>query len=149
MRASVQELEALGWRAFWIPAPDGHVAMTHAGFLLSCTERISVLNDIARIWSREPRWTQGAALLLYAVANLCHAGGGRRESHTANAWSRSSSTDYATAPIRAGPFLNVNEPGPVRSRRVEWRSRRQPRLAQLREPGLTNRADPPVLPIGG
>ncbi|WP_431896689.1 TIGR03620 family F420-dependent LLM class oxidoreductase [Nonomuraea sp. bgisy101] len=64
MRESVQELEELGWQAFWIPERDGREAMTHAGFLLSCTERISVVNGIARIWSREPRWTQGAALLL-------------------------------------------------------------------------------------
>jgi probable F420-dependent oxidoreductase len=64
MRDSIQELEELGWPAFWIPERDGREAMTHAGFLLSCTERISVINGIARIWSREPRWTQGAALLL-------------------------------------------------------------------------------------
>jgi probable F420-dependent oxidoreductase len=64
MRESVQELEELGWRAFWIPERDGREAMTHAGFLLSVTERITVVNGIARIWSREPRWTQGAALLL-------------------------------------------------------------------------------------
>jgi probable F420-dependent oxidoreductase len=64
MRESIQELEELGWQAFWIPERDGREAMTHAGFLLSCTERISVVNGIARIWSREPRLTQGAALLL-------------------------------------------------------------------------------------
>jgi probable F420-dependent oxidoreductase len=64
IRESIQELEELGWQAFWIPERDGREAMTHAGFLLSCTERISVINGIARIWSREPRWTQGAALLL-------------------------------------------------------------------------------------
>lgn len=63
MRESIQELEELGWRAFWIPERDGREALTHAGFLLSCTERISVVNGIARIWSREPRWTRGAALL--------------------------------------------------------------------------------------
>lgn len=64
MRESAQELEELGWRAFWIPERDGREAMTHAGFLLSVTERVAVVNGIARIWSREPRWTQGAALLL-------------------------------------------------------------------------------------
>ncbi|MFD1538601.1 TIGR03620 family F420-dependent LLM class oxidoreductase [Nonomuraea guangzhouensis] len=64
MRESIQELEELGWPAFWIPERDGREAMTHAGFLLSSTERITVINGIARIWSREPRWTQGAALLL-------------------------------------------------------------------------------------
>ena len=64
MRESAQELEELGWRAVWIPERDGREAMTHAGFLLSVTERIAVVNGIARIWSREPRWAQGAALLL-------------------------------------------------------------------------------------
>jgi probable F420-dependent oxidoreductase len=64
MRESVQELEELGWQAFWIPERDGREAMTHAGFLLSATERITVVNGIARIWSREPQWAQGAALLL-------------------------------------------------------------------------------------
>jgi hypothetical protein len=38
--------------------------MTHAGFLLAGTERITVVNGIARIWSREPEWTQAAARLL-------------------------------------------------------------------------------------
>jgi len=64
MRESIQELEELGWQAFWIPELLGREAMTHAGFLLSCTERITVVNGIASIWSREPQWTQGAALLL-------------------------------------------------------------------------------------
>jgi len=64
MRESAQELEGLGWRAIWIPERDGREALTHAGFLLSATERVTVANGIARIWSREPRWAQGAALLL-------------------------------------------------------------------------------------
>lgn len=64
MRESIQELDELGWPAFWIPELLGREALTHAGFLLSCTERISIVNGIAKIWSREPRWTQGAAVLL-------------------------------------------------------------------------------------
>lgn len=64
MRDSIQELEDLGWPAFWIPERDGREALTHAGFLLSATERIRIVNGIAKIWSREPRWTQGAAVLL-------------------------------------------------------------------------------------
>jgi len=64
MRESIQELEELGWPAFWIPERDGREAMTHAGFLLSCTERIKVVNGIAGIWGREPAWAQGAATLL-------------------------------------------------------------------------------------
>jgi probable F420-dependent oxidoreductase len=64
MRDTIQELEGLGWPAFWIPERDGREAMTHAGFLLSATERIRIVNGIAKIWSREPRWAQGAAVLL-------------------------------------------------------------------------------------
>lgn len=64
MRESIQELEALGWNAFWFPELTGREAMTHAGFLLSCTERIAIVNGIAKIWSREPQWTRGAGVLL-------------------------------------------------------------------------------------
>jgi len=64
MRESVQELEALGWGTFWIPERDGREALTHAGFLLSCTERMHVVNGIAQIWSRGARWTHGASVLL-------------------------------------------------------------------------------------
>jgi probable F420-dependent oxidoreductase len=64
MRESIQELEEQGWRAFWIPERDGREALTHAGYLLSCTERMHIVNGIAQIWSRGARWTYGAALLL-------------------------------------------------------------------------------------
>ncbi|GAA4955275.1 putative F420-dependent oxidoreductase [Nonomuraea thailandensis] len=64
MRESVRELEELGWQAIWVPELRGREALTHAGFLLSCTERIKVVNGIAQIWSREPRWAQSAATLL-------------------------------------------------------------------------------------
>ncbi|WP_329056932.1 TIGR03620 family F420-dependent LLM class oxidoreductase [Amycolatopsis sp. NBC_01488] len=64
IRDSVQELEELGWPAVWIPESEGREALTHAGFLLSATERLTVVNGIAQIWSRAPQWTFGAALLL-------------------------------------------------------------------------------------
>jgi probable F420-dependent oxidoreductase len=64
IRDSAQELEELGWRALWIPERDGREALTHAGFLLASTRRLTVVNGIAGIWAREPRWTRGAALLL-------------------------------------------------------------------------------------
>ncbi|GAB3976884.1 TIGR03620 family F420-dependent LLM class oxidoreductase [Actinoallomurus acanthiterrae] len=64
MRESVQELEERGWRAFWFPELFGREAFTHACFLLSCTERLHIINGIAQIWSREARWTFGAARLL-------------------------------------------------------------------------------------
>lgn len=64
MRESVRELEEQGWRALWIPELHGREALTHAGYLLSCTERMHVVNGIAQIWSREAKWTRGASLLL-------------------------------------------------------------------------------------
>ncbi|WP_214412075.1 TIGR03620 family F420-dependent LLM class oxidoreductase [Sphaerisporangium fuscum] len=64
MRESIQELEEQGWRAFWMPELLGREALTHAGYLLSCTERMNIVNGIAQIWSRGARWTHGAALLL-------------------------------------------------------------------------------------
>ncbi|MFI6031454.1 TIGR03620 family F420-dependent LLM class oxidoreductase [Amycolatopsis magusensis] len=64
MRESIQELEELGWPAFWVPELFGREALTHAGFLLSCTERITVVNGIAQIRPREPRWTHSGANLL-------------------------------------------------------------------------------------
>ncbi|WP_158853130.1 TIGR03620 family F420-dependent LLM class oxidoreductase [Saccharothrix deserti] len=64
IRESVQELEEQGWRALWIPELLGRDALTHAGYLLSCTEQMSVVNGIAQIWSRGARWAYGAALLL-------------------------------------------------------------------------------------
>jgi probable F420-dependent oxidoreductase len=64
MRESIRELEQQGWRAFWFPETDGREALTHAGFLLSCTEQMHIINGIAQIWSREPQRTFGASLLL-------------------------------------------------------------------------------------
>ena len=82
MRESVQELEERGWRAFWFPELLGREALTHAGYLLSCTERMHVVNGIAQIWSRGARWTHGAARLLadaYPGRHVLGLGfGGRR-----------------------------------------------------------------------
>ncbi|MBG7696844.1 TIGR03620 family F420-dependent LLM class oxidoreductase [Streptomyces sp. MC1] len=64
IRDSVQQLEDMGWRTLWIPEALGRDAFTHAGLLLSAGRRLTVVNGIARIWSREARWTHGAALLL-------------------------------------------------------------------------------------
>jgi probable F420-dependent oxidoreductase len=65
MRESVQELEQQGWRAFWIPELLGRrEALTHAGYLLSVTEQMHIINGIAQIWSREAQWTHAAGLLL-------------------------------------------------------------------------------------
>ncbi|MEV4146945.1 TIGR03620 family F420-dependent LLM class oxidoreductase [Amycolatopsis sp. NPDC049691] len=64
IRESARELEELGWPTLWIPETDGREALTHAGFLLAATENLTVVNGIAQIGSRGPRWTQGGALLL-------------------------------------------------------------------------------------
>jgi probable F420-dependent oxidoreductase len=64
MRESIQELEEQGWRAFWIPELLGREALTHAGYLLACTDRVHVINGIAQIWSHAARSTYGASLLL-------------------------------------------------------------------------------------
>lgn len=64
MREAIQELEQRGWRAFWIPELTGREAFTHAGYLLSCTQRIHVVNAIAQIWSRPAQAAYGASLLL-------------------------------------------------------------------------------------
>lgn len=64
VRDSVQELEQLGWRAVWFPEVGGREALTQAGFLLSSTRRLQVVNGIAQIWSREPGATHAASVLL-------------------------------------------------------------------------------------
>lgn len=64
MRESIGAIEEQGWRAFWFPEAGGREALTHAAFLLSCTERMHIINGIAQIWAREPRGAYGASLLL-------------------------------------------------------------------------------------
>jgi probable F420-dependent oxidoreductase len=64
IRESVKALEEQGWRAIWVPELLGREALTHAGFLLASTERLSVVNGIAQIGSRGAKWTHGGAVLL-------------------------------------------------------------------------------------
>lgn len=64
IRDAVQELEQAGWPAVWVPELLGREALTHAGYLLSCTERMTVGNAIAQVWPRQPRWTFGGGRLL-------------------------------------------------------------------------------------
>ncbi len=64
IRESAQELEEQGWRALWIPETLGREAFTHAGYLLSSTERMHIVNGIARVWSRGAVFAYGAGLLL-------------------------------------------------------------------------------------
>lgn len=64
MRDEIQELEALGWRAFWFPEVGEREAFTHAGYLLASTERTHIVNAIAQVWVREAKWTHAASRLL-------------------------------------------------------------------------------------
>jgi len=64
MRDSVREVEEQGWRTFWIPELLGREAFSHAGFLLSCTERIHIINGVAKVTTREPQWMVGGSRLL-------------------------------------------------------------------------------------
>jgi probable F420-dependent oxidoreductase len=64
MRESVQGLEELGWRTLWFPEVHGREALSLAGYLLSNTERLRVVNGIAQIGPRSAEATYGAALLL-------------------------------------------------------------------------------------
>jgi probable F420-dependent oxidoreductase len=64
MRDSVQELEALGWPAVWVPEVGGREAFSLAGFLLAATRRMSVVNGIASVSAREAVATKGGGVLL-------------------------------------------------------------------------------------
>jgi probable F420-dependent oxidoreductase len=64
MRESIGAIEEQGWQALWFPEVGGREALTHAAFLLSCTERMHIINGIAQIWAREPQGAYGASLLL-------------------------------------------------------------------------------------
>ncbi|MER7496036.1 TIGR03620 family F420-dependent LLM class oxidoreductase [Streptomyces pharetrae] len=64
IRESVQELEERGWRALWFPEVGRREALTLAGHLLAATERLHVVNGIARIWARDAAAAQAGAALL-------------------------------------------------------------------------------------
>jgi len=48
------ELEGLGWRSLWPWEVFGREALTHAGLLLSTSERLVIGTGIANIWARDP-----------------------------------------------------------------------------------------------
>src|SRR3712207_1352612 len=64
MRDSLQELEELGWRAFWFPEVGGREAFSLAGFLLANTTKLHVVNGIAQVTARAAVATHGAGTLL-------------------------------------------------------------------------------------
>lgn len=52
-RDAAREIEALGFRALWIPEALGREAFTHAALLLAATERLVVATGIANVWARD------------------------------------------------------------------------------------------------
>ncbi len=48
------EIEALGYRALWIPEAMGREAFTHSALLLAATRRLVIATGIANIWARDP-----------------------------------------------------------------------------------------------
>lgn len=64
VRESVQELDELGWRAFWFPEVGGREAFSLAGLLLGATRKITVVNGIAQVTARTAQAAHGAGVLL-------------------------------------------------------------------------------------
>lgn len=64
MRESVQELEKLGWQAFWFPEVGGREAFSLAGLVLAATRKLHVVNGIVQITAREAVATHGGGALL-------------------------------------------------------------------------------------
>jgi probable F420-dependent oxidoreductase len=63
-RESIQELDELGWRAFWFPEVGGREAFSLAGMLLAASQRLTVVNGIAQVTARSARAAHGGAALL-------------------------------------------------------------------------------------
>jgi probable F420-dependent oxidoreductase len=63
-RESIQELDELGWRAFWFPEVGGREAFSLAGTLLAATRNITVVNGIAQVTARSAPAAHGGAALL-------------------------------------------------------------------------------------
>lgn len=64
IRESAAALEEQGWQALWFPEVGGREALSQAAFLLSCTERMQIINGIAQISARSPRQAHGGSVLL-------------------------------------------------------------------------------------
>jgi probable F420-dependent oxidoreductase len=64
VRESIQELDELGWRAFWFPEVGGREAFSLAGLLLAASKNITVVNGIAQVTARSARAAHGGAALL-------------------------------------------------------------------------------------
>ena len=68
VREVAAELEELGYGTLWIGEAVYREPLTHAGFLLSSTERMVIATGIASIWARDP-FTMTAAQLTLAEAH--------------------------------------------------------------------------------
>jgi alkanesulfonate monooxygenase SsuD/methylene tetrahydromethanopterin reductase-like flavin-dependent oxidoreductase (luciferase family) len=64
VREIAAELEELGYGALWIGESAYREPLTHAGFLLSVTNRMVVATGIANIWARDPLTMAAAQLTL-------------------------------------------------------------------------------------
>jgi probable F420-dependent oxidoreductase len=54
VRATIGELEELGWGTLWSWEVFGREALTNAGLLLAATRRMVIGTGIANIWARDP-----------------------------------------------------------------------------------------------
>jgi probable F420-dependent oxidoreductase len=67
VREVAAELEELGYGALWMGESVYREPLTHAGFLLSATQRMVIATGIANIWARDP-FTMTAAQLTLSEA---------------------------------------------------------------------------------
>jgi probable F420-dependent oxidoreductase len=54
-RDAAAQIESLGYRAIWVPeSVESREIFSHAGWLLSSTERVVIASGIATMWARDP-----------------------------------------------------------------------------------------------
>jgi probable F420-dependent oxidoreductase len=62
-------IERHGYRALWLPEGPGRDPFSHAAYLLSHTERLSVATGIANIWARDAIAMASAAKTVSEISN--------------------------------------------------------------------------------
>ena len=62
-------IEKLGYRTLWIPEGPGRDPFSHASYLLSHCERLSVATGIANVWARDPIAMASAATTVTEIAD--------------------------------------------------------------------------------
>lgn len=62
-------IEKQGYRALWIPEGPGRDPFSHAAYLLSHSERLSVATGIANIWGRDPIAMASAARTVSEISD--------------------------------------------------------------------------------